>query len=175
MSDTTFRPTQEMEARMAQVYKIQDGNGYIREMNPIVVSHPDKAQKWHICASGGLFSTPHDIMKFYQMLLRGGQSESGRTVMPEGAMRLITTKQTPPCVQVWYSLGFFKRNDRWLGHGGAYGTIAECDLAECKMRMAFMQMYGSNVRHLLRKWRKSTTEEFDEVAWMGSRFFVGEE
>ena len=87
-------------------------------------------------------------------------------------MKLITTKQTPTCVPVWYSLGFFKRNDGWLGHGGAYGTLAECDLAGYRLRMIFTQMYGSQVRLLLRKWRKSTTEEFDEVAWTGSRFFT---
>ena len=175
MSDTTFCPTPEIQARMAQIYRIEDGKGWIREKDPMIVRRPDGTCEWHVCASGSLFSSPLDIMKFYQMLLRDGQSEDGRTVMSEGAMRLITTKQTPPCVQVWYSFGFFKRDDRWLGHGGAYGTIAECDLEECRMRMIFTQMYGSNVGRLLRKWRRSTTEEFDEVAWMGSRFFVGEE
>ena len=170
MADTTFHPTPELLKRLAVLYKIDDGGGFSREADKLFAKHSGTNRG--VSASAGLFSTPNDVMLFYQMLLRGGLAEDGRRIMSEGAMRLITTKQTPTCIPVWYSLGFFKRNDVWLGHGGAYGTLAECDLTGYRLRMIFTQMHGSQVGPLLRKWRKSTTEEFDEVAWTGSRFFA---
>ena len=175
MHDTTFHPTHEMLTRLATLYRMRDGGGYQRIADKLLV-RPCRGAEDHISASGGLYSTPNDIMKFYQMLLRGGMAEDGSRVMSEGAIRLIIQKQTPAVVPEWYSFGFFKGRSGFLGHGGAYGTVAECDLHECRVRMIFTQTCGGQAqKQLLRKWRKSTTEEFDEVALTGSRFFVGNE
>lgn len=163
MSDTSFCPSQDMLSRMAVLYRIKGSGGYCRGEDKIIV--PAYIGKFN-SASGGLFSTPEDMAKFYQMLLRGGLSEDGRRIMSEGAIRMLTTKQTPENVSTWYSLGFF-RGEEWLGHGGAYGTIAECDLANCRLRMIFTQIYGTQVRPFLRLWRKTTNETFGEESWGG--------
>lgn len=164
MSDTTFHPSQETLSRMAVLYRMKDAGGCCRAEGKILASaYLGKFTN----ASGGLFSTPEDILKFYQMLLRGGLSEDGRRVMSEGAIKMLTTKQTPDTVPTWYSLGFF-RGKEWLGHGGAYGTIAECDLANFRIRMIFTQICGTQARSFLRFWRKATNESFGEEAWGGS-------
>lgn len=105
LSDTTFHPTPEMMTRLAALYKMRSFGGCTR-MTDELFSLPRSGAKGCISASGGLFSTPDDVMKFYQMLLNGGLAEDGKRVMSEGAMRLITTKQTPACVPEWYSFGF---------------------------------------------------------------------
>lgn len=164
MHDTTFHPSQAMLSRMAALYRMNDSGGCCRGEDKIF--GPAHIGKF-ISASGGLFSTPEDILKFYQMLLRGGLSEDGRRIMSEGAIKILTTKQTPERVAKWYSLGFFGGKE-WIGHGGAYGTIAECDLANFRLRMIFTQIYGTPARSFLRLWRKATNESFGEEAWGGS-------
>ena len=164
MSDTTFHPSHAMLSRMAVLYQMNDSGGCCRGEDKILV--PAHIGKFN-SASGGLFSTPEDILKFYQMLLRGGLSEDGRRIMSESAIKILTTKQTPESVPKWYSLGFF-RGKEWLGHGGAYGTIAECDLANFRLRMIFTQIYGAPARSFLRLWRKTTNESFGEEAWGGT-------
>lgn len=164
MYDTTFYPSQETLSRMAVLYCMNDAGGCCRGEDKILA--PAYIGKF-TSASGGLFSTPEDILKFYQMLLRGGFSEDGRRIMPEGAIKILTTKQTPETVSTWYSLGFF-RGKEWFGHGGAYGTIAECDLANFRLRMIFTQIRGTPARSFLRIWRKATNESFGEEAWGGN-------
>lgn len=164
MHDTTFQPSQDMLSRMATLYRMNDSGGCCEEEDKIFV--PAHIGRF-VSASGGLFSTPEDILKFYQMLLRGGLSEDGRRIMSEGAIKILTTKQTPETVAKWYSLGFF-RGKEWFGHGGAYGTSAECDLANFRLRMIFTQICGTPAHTFLRIWRKATNESFGEEAWGGS-------
>ncbi len=161
MTDTTFHPTEEMLARLAVLYRMRNAGGCCRAEDKLLV--PANLGKF-TSASGGLFSTPHDMMKFYQMLIGGGVTESGLRVMTEGAIRLIASKQTPASVSIWYSLGFF-RGKAWFGHGGAYGTIAEYDPACCRLRMIFTQICGTPSRTFLRLWRKGTDETFGEESW----------
>ena len=169
MNDTTFRPSAELLARSANVYKMHDAGGCSRVKGRLL-RPPYEGADSHVSASGGLFSTPLDMMEFYQMLNCKGLSEDGRQVMSEGAIKLISTKQTPPNVNEWYSFGFCKTGE-WIGHGGAYGTVAEYDPSESCVRMIFTQTYGKPAQLFLRKWRKSTAEEYDEVTWTGARFF----
>ena len=168
MSDTTFHPTQEMLTRLAVLYRMKDSGGCCRASDQLQVSAENLGK--FTSASGGLFSTPYDMMKFYQMLIGGGKTEAGLQVMTKGAISLIATKQTPPAVSKRYSLGFFL-GDEWLGHGGAYGTIAECDLANFRIRMIFTQIYGKPVRPFLRLWRQTTNETFGEESWGSNNQF----
>ena len=161
MADTTFRPTQEMLSRLAVIYKMEEDGGCHCVENK-VVRPPYEGPGSHVSASAGLFSTPYDIMKFYQMLLRKGLAEDGRRVMTEGAIALVAAKQTPPAVADGYSLGFYLRTG-WLGHDGFYRTAAECDLARGRLRMLFTQIEGSPTGSFLRLWRKMTSMSYDEM------------
>ena len=86
-----------MLTRLALLYKMPAPGGFSRTDDKLIATHLSTTNN-RFSASGGLFSTPNDVMKFYQMLLRGGVAEDGRRVMSEGAIKLITTKQTPACV-----------------------------------------------------------------------------
>jgi len=103
--------------------------------------HPpltDRAQRFPKPA-GGLFSTAHDLARFYQMLLSGGRAprvprageRSGersddRRLLSEAALKQMTSRQTPPELSESYGLGIAV-GDHSFGHGGAFSTNTSAD------------------------------------------------
>ena len=75
--------------------------------------------------AGGLFSTAHDIARFYQMLLRGGRLE-GKRYLSEAAVKQLTSRQTPPELKGSYGFGLGV-GKTFFGHGGAYSTNSSAD------------------------------------------------
>jgi len=163
MEDTTFFPTKEMRRRLATVYQLHEDGPCSRKEGPLIVELPPEGKRGCASASGGLYSTPYDIAKFYEMLLRGGRAEDGTCVMSAGALALIASKQTPSTVAEKYTLGFFY-DGRWFGHAGAYGTVAECDLEKGCMRMLFSQVAGRPAYCFIRKWKRQAEESYSDVA-----------
>ena len=133
MVDTTFFPTAEQQKRLARLYKpgpqpgtIELTEHWISKLSPERTPNP----------SGGLFSTAHDMARFYQMILGGGKLD-GRRIVSEESVRRMTRLQTgelttgftpgngwglgwcvvrqPQGVSRMLSPGTF-------GHGGAFGT-----------------------------------------------------
>ena len=124
MSDTTFWPSEEQAARIAKAYK--PGNKGLEETTIGQLTYPltDRAERFPMPA-GGLFSTAHDIARFYQMLLNGGQLD-GRRTLSEAAVKQLTSRQTPPELKDSYGFGFGVGNTHF-GHGGAYSTNTSAD------------------------------------------------
>ena len=133
MADTTFYPTAEQQKRLARLYKpgkqpgtIEAAEHWLNKLSPERTPNP----------SGGLFSTAHDMARFYQMILGGGEL-NGRRIVSQESVRRMTTLQTgelttgftpgngwglgwcivrePQGVSGMLSPGTF-------GHGGAFGT-----------------------------------------------------
>ncbi len=75
--------------------------------------------------AGGLFSTAHDVARFYQMLLSGGQLD-GKRYLSESAVKQLTSRQTPPDLPQSYGFGL-SVGDVSFGHGGAYSTNTTAD------------------------------------------------
>ena len=75
--------------------------------------------------AGGLFSTAHDVARFYQMLLNGGQLD-GKRYLSEAAVKQLTSRQTPPELKDSYGFGFAV-GPTSFGHGGAYSTNTSAD------------------------------------------------
>ena len=84
MKDTTFWPSEEQAARIAKAYKPGPGNKGLEETTIGQLYYPltDRAERFPMPA-GGLFSTAHDLARFYQMLLNGGQLD-GQAVPVRG-------------------------------------------------------------------------------------------
>ena len=126
MPDTTFWPSQQQVARIAKAYKPGPGNKGLEE-TPIGQLHyplTDRSERFPMPA-GGLFSTAHDIARFYQMLLRGGRLD-GKRYLSEAAVKQLTSRQTPPQLKGSYGFGFGVGNT-FFGHGGAYSTNSSAD------------------------------------------------
>lgn len=126
MKDMTFSPTAEQVARIAKSYKPGAGNKGLEETTIGQLHYPltDHAERFPMPA-GGLFATAHDVARFYQMLLNGGQFE-GKRILSEAAVKELTSRQTPPGVKESYGLGFSVSSDSF-GHGGAFSTNSTAD------------------------------------------------
>jgi len=126
MKDTTFWPSEEQAARIAKAYKPGPGNQGLAETRIEQLHYPltDRSERFPMPA-GGLFSTAHDIARFYQMLLDGGQWK-GKRYLSEAAVKHLTSRQTPPGLKDSYGFGFAVGNASF-GHGGAYSTNTSAD------------------------------------------------
>jgi CubicO group peptidase (beta-lactamase class C family) len=126
MRDTTFWPNEEQAARIAKSYKPGAGNRGLEETTIAQLHYPltDRTQRFSMPA-GGLFATAHDLARFYQMLLNGGQLD-GKRYLSEAAVKQLTTRQTPPELNNSYGFGLAV-GDTFFGHGGAYSTNTTAD------------------------------------------------
>lgn len=121
MTDTTFWPSAEQITRLAKSYKASADKHKLEETVIDQLHYPldDRKERFPMPA-GGLFSTAHDIARFYQMLLNGGQLE-GRRYLSESAVKALTNRETPDNVQESYGFGL-QVGPGSFGHGGAYST-----------------------------------------------------
>ena len=150
MKDTTFYPTDEQLARLAQSYaRSKDG---ALEAAPLrMLGGPVSSRERMPMANGGLFSTAPDYYRFCKMLLDDGRFEGKALLKPESVRRMTTVQsgdvktgftpgngwglgvcvvREPQGVTAMLSPGTF-------GHGGAYGTQAWIDP---KLRRVYILM-----------------------------------
>ena len=121
MNDTTFFPSDEQAKRLAKAYQRGPGGAGLVEVPIPVLSYPltDRANRFPVPGSG-LLSTAHDLARFYQMMLNGGQLD-GRRTLSEYAVNEMTRPQTPAGLP--QSTGFgFDVGEKFFGHGGTYFT-----------------------------------------------------
>ncbi len=126
MTDTTFWPGREQAGRLAKAYKAAADHQTLEETPIDQLRYPltDRAERFPMPA-GGLFSTAHDLARFYRMLLCGGQLD-GRRYLSEEAVKTMTRRQTPPEIQESYGFGF-SIGDGTFGHAGAFSTNTIAD------------------------------------------------
>lgn len=124
MKDTTFWPNERQARRVAKSYRPDATKRNLEEFPISQLAYPlsDRIHRFPIPA-GGLFSTAHDMARFCQMLLNGGEW-NGRRYVSEAAFKELTKRQTPASVKDSYGLCFAVGSD-WFGHGGAQATNME--------------------------------------------------
>ena len=138
MKDTTFWPNEEQLRRLVRAYTsdahpFRPGND---GCTPQLV-FPKKA-KVYPAASGGLFSTAADMIRFSQMLAHHGEWKGRRIVSRETFDSLIARKQTAEGISQPYSVGAWIWGD-WLGHEGAMRTDERANLRTGHARVFFIQ------------------------------------
>ena len=133
MNQTTFHPSPEQLDRLALLYQptadkkdLERGNHWLYEVTPETSPNP----------SGGLYSVASDLVRFYQMVLNGGDL-NGKRILSADAVKQMTSLQSGEL-----STGFTPGNGWGLGfclvrepvgvtemlspgtfgHGGAFGT-----------------------------------------------------
>jgi CubicO group peptidase (beta-lactamase class C family) len=152
MTDATFVLSEKQAARLATTYKLTEGkDGIEPATNDYVSAKPGIKQT--PMPSGGLFATAHDVHRFYQMLLNGGELDGARLLKTD-TVHKMTSCQTgdlktgftdgncwglgvcivrePQGVSEDLSPGTF-------GHGGAYGTQVWCDPAKKAVYLLLVQ------------------------------------
>ncbi len=133
MKETSFHPTEEQLKRLALMYQptadkkdIEPGNHWLYEVSADTSPNP----------SGGLYSTSSDLVRFYQMVLNGGDLNSKR-ILSAAAVKEMTSVQTSELETGFtpgsgWGLGFSLVQKPQgatgmlapgsFGHGGAFGT-----------------------------------------------------
>lgn len=118
MKDTTFWPSKEVQKnRWIHSHKVEDGKLKIVEKSLIRPPFEDRNHRFPE-PGAGLFSTPDDLTKFFQMLAGMGMSQ-GQRYLSEKSVIEITTKQTPDHLPDQYGLCSVTSSE-WFGHGGAH-------------------------------------------------------
>lgn len=121
MKDTTFYPSEEQKKRMATAYAKKKETGELEVVAPRAdFGSKDRPPQ----GNGGLYSTPRDYARFYQMLLNGG-SLGGKRYLSADALKFINTPQTGDI-----PTGFFQ-NETYGNRGNNYGWgLGTCVLKE---------------------------------------------
>jgi uncharacterized protein YbbC (DUF1343 family)/CubicO group peptidase (beta-lactamase class C family) len=89
MSDTSYRPAEAVQPRIAPTQRQADGSVLRRE-----VHDPTARRMGGVAGHAGLFTTASDLARFCRMLLNGGELEGARIFKPE-TVALMTRVQTP--------------------------------------------------------------------------------
>jgi CubicO group peptidase (beta-lactamase class C family) len=150
MNDTTFHPTPEQHARMAELYqKVAADNSLAPAERWSGSGEPGSVPN----PSGGLFATAENMSRFYQMILDGGEW-SGNRIVSEKAVRDMTTVQTGELVTGFtpgngWGLGWCivrepqnvtgMLSPGTFGHGGAYGTEGWVDPVKGRIFVLMIQ------------------------------------
>ena len=78
----------------------------------------------------GLWTTVRDQLKFYKMLMNLGVGDNGARILKEETVKGLLAVSSRPAGLGGYSLGLSAPEkdgeDKWFGHGGAWGT--ECNV-----------------------------------------------
>lgn len=119
MTDTTFWPDKQQLRRLAKAYKPNAQNSGLEETLLHFLQYPLDNPRRFATPGGGLFSTAHDVARFCQMILRGGERD-GRRYVSETSVKQMTTRQTASLPES-YGLGWSVQESSF-GHGGAYST-----------------------------------------------------
>lgn len=164
MTDTVFIPTEEQNSRRAEIYVLAEGKApaVTKKYNRNLAA-PYKKIGEHPEAGGGLVSSPRDMIKFFQMIARGGRTRNGKVIISEPLMRQWATKQTGSALHVNYSFGMQVNGKGCISHGGALGTWGEANINTRKARLYMINFMGGNkaLKKLRNDWEKETVLKAD--------------
>jgi CubicO group peptidase (beta-lactamase class C family) len=156
MKDSFFFPPQEKQGRIALVYRHADGK-LVRAGNDILAGDAAKYREGakYPAPEFGLYSTAGDLLKFYQMLLNGGEM-NGRRYLSRQSVETMTRVFTPDVTPSgWlggtgYGLTFeivnqpqgtlLLHSPGTFGHGGAFGTEGWIDPKNDLIRIMLVQV-----------------------------------
>ena len=138
MVDTTFWPNAEQQKRMVKAYTSTAYPAVPGNDGCVPQTVFPKKHRVYPAASGGLFSTAADMVRFSQMLAHHGEWK-GRTIVSRKTYDgIFAVKQTAPGVREPYTVGAWIWGD-WIGHEGAMRTDQRANLKTGHSRVFFIQ------------------------------------
>ena len=138
MKDTTFTPDENQRSRLVKAYT-SDAFAFRPAADACVAQLKfPKTKKIYPAASGGLFSTPRDMVAFSQMLAHHGEWKGTRIISRKTFDGIFAVKQTPKEINMPYTVGAWIWGE-WIGHEGAMRTDQRANLKTGHSRMFFIQ------------------------------------
>ena len=139
MTETSFFPNAEQLSRLAETYSFDKEKSQLVPSRTALMTYPLGGANRHAEPGGGLFSTPNDLVKFFQMLQGNGEF-NGKRILSEAAVKVIHTKHADR-FGAPYGLGMLT-HDGVYGHGGALGTDAIVNTNNGRVLLYFIQHQG---------------------------------
>jgi CubicO group peptidase (beta-lactamase class C family) len=137
MKETTFFPTAEQVQRLAKPYRLDNETKKLTETKIFFLTYPVENQTIRFPeGGGGLFSTPTEWIRLYQMLAGEGTFD-GKKILSQKSVLEIRTKQTGELPNN-YGLGV-NVSDHVFGHGGSHGTDSKLDVNSGRIVQYFIQ------------------------------------
>lgn len=154
MKDTTFTPNADQIRRLVKAYTSHDGTMVEAKDHCAKQLQFPKTKKIYPAASGGLFSTPRNMIRFVQMLAHRGEWKGRQIISRKTFDTVFAVRQTPPHIKQNYSVGCWIDGD-WIGHEGAMRTDMRANIKTGHARAFFIQTEnaaGSAFFQLKRDW-----------------------
>jgi CubicO group peptidase (beta-lactamase class C family) len=139
MKSITFWPTRKQMKNMVVPYKKVNGQLVATDIGQLQYPLDDKTKRFAE-AAGGLFCTPNDLVKFYQMILNKGMHD-GKRLLSEKSVEELGKKQTGEKLKAQNGLGW-AISSSFMGHAGAYGTDSKIYRNEGLVVMYFILSAG---------------------------------
>ncbi len=159
MKDTTFWPQGEQLTRLAKSYRPNGDKTNLEETTVTQLRYPLDDRSRQPMPAGGLFSTAADMVRFCQMVMRGGELD-GKRYLSEEAVRQMTSKQTG--LDNGYGFGWGITGNGF-GHGGAYATDMSIDAKRGLITVWLVQHAGfpGNGGQAQGAFRQTAEKQFD--------------
>ncbi|MCR5415121.1 MAG: beta-lactamase family protein [Kiritimatiellae bacterium] len=148
MTDTWFWPTDEQLSHQIEMYDVHKGKPATWRLEDGMQQRPYNDSHVFASAGAGLWTTARDQLKFYKMLMNLGVGDNGKRILKEETVKEILAKSTRPADLKYrdYSLGlnapFEDGEDKWFGHGGAWGTSCTVNWHRRGLKLWIVQMKG---------------------------------
>jgi CubicO group peptidase (beta-lactamase class C family) len=139
MTETTFFPTAEQLTRLAHPYRWDNENAKLVVTKIGFLSYPLDKKNRYPEGGGGLFSTPKEWVKIYQLFANEGTLNSKKILTPE-SVKEIRSKQTGS-LSANYGFGIQMGGD-WIGHDGSHGTSSRFNHQTGNIAEYFIQQEG---------------------------------
>lgn len=165
MKVSSFYPARADQDTKNKAYYWKDGK--LTEENTYYRTQPLEDRKIrHAEAGGGWFSTPLEVLKFFQMLANKGVYD-GKRYLSEAAIAEMCTNQVPANPDNdRYGIGtMFYKEDGWFGHDGSYGTRCMFN-PELGLIRLYITQIEENVPHrneVRTKWTKISSRRMKEL------------
>jgi CubicO group peptidase (beta-lactamase class C family) len=140
MKETSFWLTSEQVKRLAKPYQQDKETKKLTETKIFYLTYPHEDRTVRFPeGGGGLFSTPAEWVRIYQMFAGEGTFEGTKILSPE-SVKEIRTKQTGDLPN-GYGLGV-NIGGSVFGHGGSHGTDSKLDTNTGRIAQYFIQQAG---------------------------------
>ena len=147
MKNTGFWPTDEQLAHKIELYDVKGGEVAKSKKQASWMQRPYNDDRVFSSAGAGLWTTAADQYKFYKMLMNLGVGDNGVRILKEETVKDILAKSTRPKGMGGYSLGLSAPEedgeDKWFGHGGAWGTNCMVNWHKRQLKLWAVQFCGN--------------------------------
>ena len=146
MKDSGFWPSDKWLSTMVELYECHDKQPATWRAYDDSQQRPYGDDRVFASSGAGLWTTANDQLKFYKMLMNLGLGDNGVRILKEETVKNLLARSSYLKGEHTYSLGLgapvVDGEDKWFGHGGAWGTSCEVNWHKKQLKLTVVQLTG---------------------------------